>query len=135
MIIPTNNIKFPYLAHAPTMRIPRNCVGTLNPYYAFKAVLCDVLNFNEYITNVGGRPIQTILTTTFCTGCGEIPLGMALLQMKKAYDVAHDGVKVGWSNVNKFDQELEKLRKLTVEEGLKDLLSHSDGKKVKNIIF
>lgn len=135
MIIPTDNNKFPYLAHAPTMRIPRNCVGTLNPYYAFKAVLCDILNFNEYMASVGGKKIKTILTTTFCTGCGEVPLRMALLQMKKAYDVARDGVKIGWSNVNKFDQELEKLRKLTVEEDLKDLLSHSNSKHVKKLVI
>jgi len=66
MIIPTDNIKFPYLAHAPTMRIPRNCVETLNSYYVFKSVLC-VLNFNEYMASIGRKPIQTILTTTFCT--------------------------------------------------------------------
>ena len=122
IILPTDNNKFPYLAHAPTMRIPRNCVGTLNAYYAFKAVLCDILNFNKKMISIGKEPIRSILTTTFCTGCGELPLRMALLQMKKAYDVARDGVKVGWSNVNKLDQELEDLRKLTIEDDLKNLL-------------
>lgn len=126
IILPTDNNKFPYLAHAPTMRIPRNCVGTLNAYYAFKAVLCDVLNFNEHMISINKEPIRTILTTTFCTGCGELSLQMALLQMKKAYDVVRDGVKVSWSNVNKFDQELEKLRKLTIKDDVKNLLSHTN---------
>ena len=101
IILPTDNNKFPYLAHAPTMIIPRNSVGTLNAYYAFKAVLCDILILNKKkMISVGKEPIRSILTTTFCTGCGELPLRMALKQMKKAYDEAYDfalnELKVSW---------------------------------------
>ena len=39
------------------------------------------------------------------------------------------------SNVNKFDQELEKLRKLTVEEDLKDLLAHSEIGQIKKLVL
>jgi len=135
MIISTDNLKFPYLAHAPTMRIPRNSVNTLNPYYAFKAVLCEVLNFNETQRSKIEPIIKSILTTTFCTGCGEMPLRMAFLQMKKAYDVVYEGIQTGWVFVSILDKELEKLRELTIEEDLKEMLVYSDQTQTRKINF
>jgi len=108
IIVPTVSNKWRYLAHAPTMRVPRDCNGTLNPYYAFKAVLGEVLNFNK---DNPQNPIRSILTTTFCTGCGRVPVSHALKQMKKAYDVVYKGVNNRWFSGHDLDEELEDLKK------------------------
>lgn len=110
MLVSTENDNFPWLAHAPTMRNPRPVKGTLNPYYAFKAVLGEVVNYNK--TAKQDQKIKSILTTTFCTGCGKIPLKVALLQMKKAFDVVHDGVSPTWNGALNLCHYLEKLEDL-----------------------
>src|SRR5690625_1566764 len=38
-IVETNNVKIPYLAHTPTMRVPADIRGTDNVYKATKATL------------------------------------------------------------------------------------------------
>ena len=128
MLVSTENDNFPWLAHAPTMRNPHPVKGTLNPYYAFKyrlsvpvkgtlnpyyafkAVLGEVVNYNK--TAKQDQKIKSILTPTFCTGCGKIPLKVALLQMKKAFDVVHDGVSPNWAGALDLCHYLEKLEDL-----------------------
>ena len=103
----TENSKYSFLAHAPTMTIPENVDGTLNVYYAFKSVLCSIMNYNK-VTK--GRKIKSILTTTFCTGCGEISLEKSLLQMRKAYDVVNKGIGNTWSDARQLKSELDRLK-------------------------
>ena len=103
ILVPTDNIKFPFLAHVPTMRIPRNSIGTLNAYYAYKSLFEKVRQTPQ---------INSILTTTFCTGCGEIPLRMSLEQMKKAYNMVFRSnlQNIRWSHAAKLDEELVELQ-------------------------
>ena len=65
------------------MIVPTNSVRTLNAYYAFKAVLESIKSYNSE----NNMPITSLLTTTFCTGYGEMSLRNSLVQMKKAYDI------------------------------------------------
>jgi len=105
-IIKTGNDKYPFLAHSPTMVIPKNVEGSLNAYYAFKAVLLSVIKHNRQ----NEKKIKTILTTTFCTGCGDMKLETSLKQMRYAYDVVKNGIKPTWNNANKHYLRLLDLR-------------------------
>lgn len=105
ILVKTENPKFPFLAHAPTMTIPQNVNRTLNAYYAFKAVL-EAINFhNKTSTN----KIKSILTTTFCTGCGEMSLEQSLKQMRYAYDVVNNPIGDDWADANEHVIKLGEL--------------------------
>lgn len=106
ILLETENKDFPFLAHSPTMTTPDIVVGTLNAYYAFKAVLCSVINHNKK----SKRKITTILTTTFCTGCGKMSLETSLKQMKYAYEVVKNGIEGTWANANKHSLNLHNLK-------------------------
>ena len=106
ILLETENDNYPFLAHAPTMRFPKPVQQTLNPYYAFKAVLQEIVNYNK--TAAKDNKIKSILTTVFCTGCGKIPIIDAMKQMRMAFDVIHDGVKSDWGNAIKLCHHLEK---------------------------
>jgi O-acetyl-ADP-ribose deacetylase (regulator of RNase III) len=108
ILMPTENSRFPFLAHAPTMTVPTNSVRTLNAYYAFKAVLESIKSHNRE-TDV---PIKSILTTTFCTGCGEMSLKNSLIQMKKAYDIVCDPVSPTWIDAHNHNTELRKIKNM-----------------------
>ena len=43
----TNNASHPYVAHTPTMRVPRNIAGTEAVYQSMRAMLIAVHNFNK----------------------------------------------------------------------------------------
>jgi len=106
ILIPTENEKFPFLAHAPTMTTPENVVGTLNAYYAFKAVLTSVANHNKK----SKHKITSILTTTFCTGCGEMDLETSLKQMLYAYEVVCNPINNTWDAANNHVLKLRDLK-------------------------
>lgn len=108
ILLETDNEKYPFLAHAPTMTTPENVVGTLNAYYAFKAVLCSVVNHNKK----SKHKIKSILTTTFCTGCGEMRLDTSLKQMRYAYDVVNNGINSTWDAANAHVLNLRDLKKV-----------------------
>ena len=98
ILIETHSSKFPYLAHAPTMTVPTNVVRTLNSYYAFKAVLEEIQMYNQQCIAQDREQfmIKSVLTTTFCTGCGEMSIHNSLIQMKKAYDIVCNPVVSTW---------------------------------------
>lgn len=127
ILMETENENYPFLAHAPTMRFPKPVPQTLNPYYAFKAVLQEVVNHNK--TAKQDKKIKSILTTVFCTGCGKIPVLDALNQMRMAFDVVHDGVKPTWEGATKLCHHLEKLEDEAIGE--KSKMSHLDLRKLK----
>jgi O-acetyl-ADP-ribose deacetylase (regulator of RNase III) len=108
MLIKTYNAKYPILAHAPTMCYPCDVSKTLNPYYAFKAVLQQVVNYNKNVRN-NNQKIKSILTTTFCTGAGCVSPDNSLKQMRFAYDIVQNGVFSQWKNGREFKEKLESL--------------------------
>jgi len=106
ILLRTDNNKYPYLAHAPSMTNPKNVSKTLNAYYAFKSVLGSVVNHNK---NSNISKINSILTTTFCTGCGDMTIKTALTQMKKAFDIVYDGIGDTWFDANDFLVDLDEI--------------------------
>ena len=105
IIVETGNKKYPFLAHAPTMITPMVVKGTLQAYYPFKATLEAIKKHNE------GKDlkIKSVLTTTFCTGCGKMPLETSLKQMRYAYDVVESLNINNWDSANEHVIELSKL--------------------------
>lgn len=126
ILIPTDNTKFPFLAHAPTMTVPTNVVRTLNAYYAFKSVLESIKSYNN---TEGVVPIKSILTTTFCTGCGEMSLKHSLIQMKKAYDVVCDPIPPTWTSAHNHNIELRKIKNMGYTSAM------NDDSEIKNIVL
>jgi len=106
ILIKTNNKKYPFLAHVPTMMIPKNVNKTLNAYFAFKAVLMKIIRYNKKNTD----KIESILTTTFCTGCGDMSLKKSVKQMSYAYQVLKRGIGSNWDDANKHCLNLENLK-------------------------
>ena len=77
LIIETNNEKWPWLASAPTMRVPMLISGTFNVYYAFRAILLAVANHP--------KRIGSILCPGLGTGIGGVAPKSAAGQMAFAY--------------------------------------------------
>lgn len=80
-IIPTHHPNHPFLAHTPTMQTPQDITGTKNVYYAMKAMLSAVQEYNVS----HGNPIQTVLCPGMGTLCGNMMASEAVAQMLLAY--------------------------------------------------
>lgn len=81
MIEPTGNPRFPYIGHAPTMRVPGTIVGSDKVYAATWAALIAV-----YAFNVANRhPITSVVMPAMGTGFGAVPYSEAARQMAAAY--------------------------------------------------
>lgn len=85
MIIPSLHSVAGFLAHVPTMRVPKDVSKTYNAYLAFRALLVSVLNHNKIVPST---PINSIVCPSFCTGAGEMPHETAARQMRLAWDSA-----------------------------------------------
>ena len=81
-IVPTGNKLHPYLAHAPTMRVPTVIRGTENCYLAMAAMLREVAMFNR---GTNGTTIDTVLCPGLGTATGRMPASEAARQMALAY--------------------------------------------------
>ena len=75
--VETDNIDFPYVISAPTMRVPM-ILGreTVNPYLACKAAL---------ITGLQTCDVETITISGLGTSVGRVPFSVAAYQMFLAY--------------------------------------------------
>ena len=81
MIEPTGNPKFPFIAHAPTMRVPGSIVGTDKIYAATWASLVAVYRHN--VTN--SQKIDSVVFPAMGAGFGGVPYSEAARQMSVAY--------------------------------------------------
>ncbi len=81
MIVRTGHSKHPFLAHTPTMRIPKNISKTDNVYFAMYAMLCAVAKHNQE----NNQKIQKVLCPGLGTGAGYVPVTIAAEQMELAY--------------------------------------------------
>jgi O-acetyl-ADP-ribose deacetylase (regulator of RNase III) len=104
MLIKTNQDNYKYLAHTPTMRVPMDVNKTLNAYYAFRALLREILNHNKRMND-----IKTIVITPFCCGIGKMDIKKSAEQMKIAYQMIEENLDCNWENSLKIERELEKL--------------------------
>ncbi len=81
IIVETRHPKHPYIAHAPTMRLPMRIATTDNVYLAMWATLLAVWKHN-----LGS---DTKITNLACPGlgtaCGQVDFAVAAKQMALAY--------------------------------------------------
>src|SRR3954451_7293380 len=80
-IVPTGDPAIPFLAHAPTMRVPGSIEGTDKVYCATWAALLAIHAHNRG----ADRPIEVVALPAMGTGFGGVPFGEAARQMAAAY--------------------------------------------------
>ena len=80
-IEPTNHQRIPYVAHAPTMRVPGSITGTDKVYNATWAALLAVHAHNA----TEERKIEILAMPAMGTGFGGVPFDEAARQMAAAY--------------------------------------------------
>ncbi|MCF6311266.1 MAG: macro domain-containing protein [Verrucomicrobiales bacterium] len=81
-LVKTHNPKHPWLAHAPTMRVPMNISGTDNIYLATWATLLAVHQANK----IDAAAISTIVFPAFGTGTGGVSHLEAGVQIRLAIE-------------------------------------------------
>jgi O-acetyl-ADP-ribose deacetylase (regulator of RNase III) len=82
VLVSTDHVKHPFVAHAPTMRTPMNIQGTDHVYLALWAALTAVHRHNRD----EGRKIHTVACPGLGTGTGGMDPLEAALQMRLAYE-------------------------------------------------
>jgi O-acetyl-ADP-ribose deacetylase (regulator of RNase III) len=82
VIVPTNHLTHPFVAHAPTMRVPMNIQNTDHVYLALWATLTAVHNHNQ----IESRKIDTLACPGLGTGTGGMDVTEAALQLFLAYE-------------------------------------------------
>jgi O-acetyl-ADP-ribose deacetylase (regulator of RNase III) len=80
-VVPTGDPAIPFLAHAPTMRVPGNIEGTDKVYAATWAALLAIHTHNR----TSDRKIEVAALPAMGTGFGGVPFGEAARQMAAAY--------------------------------------------------
>lgn len=91
-IEPTGTPGYPFLAHAPTMRIPGPIDGTDAVYRAAWAALLSIYHHNAVIRRGESdeSEIVTVAMPALGTGFGEVPFDEAARQMAAAYRFYRD---------------------------------------------
>jgi O-acetyl-ADP-ribose deacetylase (regulator of RNase III) len=80
-IVPTGHASVPFIAHAPTMRVPGSIAGTDKVYSATWAALLAVQAHNL----ASEQRIEVVAFPAMGTGFGGVPFGEAARQMAVAY--------------------------------------------------
>ena len=94
----TGNKKHPYLAHTPTMRIPRIIKEYDTIYNAMRAMLLEVRKYPD---------IKTVLCTGLGTATGKVPPAVAAKQMYMAYQsVIQPPQQIDWDTAVNIEQNL-----------------------------
>lgn len=110
MIIPINQgpliqSKFKYLAHVPTMRVPKDVSNSDNPYLAFRALLTELYHHNNKYND-----INTVVMTSFCCGAGKMNPHVSAKQMRLAYDYVMRNTQCTWNIANTIENHLENIK-------------------------
>jgi O-acetyl-ADP-ribose deacetylase (regulator of RNase III) len=98
----TGNYK--YLAHTPTMRIPKDVSNTDNAYIAFRALLTELFDHNRQYND-----INTIVMTSFCSGAGKMSPTQAAQQMRLAFDYVTENTPCTWEMAHQIDKMLDTM--------------------------
>lgn len=102
-----------YVAHTPTMRVPRDVGGTDNAYTAMKAALLAVRNHNMMIDSgmIQGARINTLVTPGLATLAGRMPFDKAANQMALAtYHVMNPPKMIDWYFASERDAQIQESR-------------------------
>jgi O-acetyl-ADP-ribose deacetylase (regulator of RNase III) len=111
IIVETENEHHPFLAHTPTMRVPKDISKTDNVYNAMFAMLRAVANHNK---NTHYR-INKVLCPGLGTLTGQVPYSEAARQMAVAYhNFKNPTSNLVWSNLIERDQKIIKTSTNTV---------------------
>lgn len=98
LIVETGNKKHPYLAHTPTMRIPRTIKEYDTIYNTMRAMLLEVRKYPD---------IKTVLCTGLGTATGKIPPIIAARQMYLAYkNVMQPSKQIDWNIAVNIEQKI-----------------------------
>ncbi len=98
LIVETGNKKHPYLAHTPTMRVPRIIREYDTVYNAMRAMLLTVRKYSD---------IKTVLCTGLGTTTGKVPPTIAARQMYLAYKSAmQPPEEVNWQTAVNAEQKI-----------------------------
>jgi len=108
-----------YVAHTPTMTIPKDIRNTNNVYMAMKAMLLAVKRHNKLINRAcaeagevgvqiyNQRIIETVVCTGLGTFCGNVPFEKAAREMRLAYDhVTNPPTQLDWDFAVKRNNEI-----------------------------
>ncbi len=82
IIEPTGTPGYPFVAHAPTMRVPKGIDGTDAVYIATLAALTAIYRHNQ----TDAHPIATVAMPAMGAGFGFVPFPEVARQMAIAYD-------------------------------------------------
>jgi O-acetyl-ADP-ribose deacetylase (regulator of RNase III) len=85
-IVPTDHQSIPYVISAPTMRVPMDIRGTLNPYLAIRGVLLAIKNGVFKDGTLVKDKIKTIAFPGMGTGVGQITPYVFAKQMEQAIE-------------------------------------------------
>jgi O-acetyl-ADP-ribose deacetylase (regulator of RNase III) len=103
-----------YVAHTPTMRVPRDVNGSDHAYKAMKAALLAVRNHNMMVDSgmiPGGTRINTVVTPGLATLAGRVPHDKAAQQMALAtYHVMHPPKMIDWYFASERDGQIQEKR-------------------------
>jgi O-acetyl-ADP-ribose deacetylase (regulator of RNase III) len=100
------NKKHMYLAHTPTMSVPRNIQKTANVYYAMKAMLQEVAKLDYPNT----KPIS-VACCGLGTGCGMLQPKYAVGQMREAYEnFLNPPQSINWKYANVRHFQVDRWR-------------------------
>ena len=124
-----------YVAHTPTMRVPRDVMGSDNPYRAMKAALLavkahnrnidnriaqnkntgnlveDLLDFKDGFTCSENTRIRSLVTPGLATLCGRVPYDKAAKQMALAvYHVMNPPKMINWYYASDRDGQIQETR-------------------------
>lgn len=104
MIVETNHVDHPYVAHTPTMRVPMPISDTDNVYLAMSAMLRAVHDHNRTVK----PPISIVACPGLGTTTGRVPFEDAARQMSQAYRCYLDPPKsIDWDFATRCQFEIE----------------------------
>ncbi|EDS5479677.1 macro domain-containing protein [Salmonella enterica] len=94
-VIETGNSKYPWLVHAPTMRVPLIIDGTDAVYNATRAALLAIFQHNKSAGE--DRKIKSVVFPAMGAGCGQVPPDSVARQMKLAWDsISNPPKAINW---------------------------------------
>lgn len=125
LMVATPSDHHPWIAHAPTMRVPMSVATTENAYLAMRAVLVAAHHHNYQRTNYR---IETLLCPGLATATGRMPVLEAARQMRAAYDSVQDvPSELNWQVADEFQNRASGLRPPTIGHiNGADLINHGD---------
>ena len=88
-VVPTGDVRWPYLVVAPTMRVPTDVSQTLHAYLAFRAALLAIAQHGAT-----GAPIRSLICCGLGTGVGAMEPERCAHQMAAAWRQLHGPARI-----------------------------------------